>query len=139
VAFKNGSGVTLSDVSIFNPPGSFDPVLDDERYIAFSLTTHDGKPLSESKSATLSLGSTSFNTGFSFKAEREKGESFSKAGTLPVLVTRVGATVTAQSLNGMRYRTLDWNFNTLTTGTVTDGKLVVPDNQPIFTIELTRN
>jgi len=133
VKFTNG--VTLSNVSIQNDPGMFDPITDDKKYIAFSLATHDGKPLAETKKATLVLVSTSFNTDFKLRLEPGK---LSNAGTLPVLTARVAATVNAKGLEGMRYRFLDWNLKEIGTGVVAGGELKIPSDQPIFLTELTR-
>lgn len=63
VKFRNG--VTLRAVSIQNPPGIFDPVRDDEKYLAFAFYSHDGQPLEKTRVASLCLVSTSFDTGFS--------------------------------------------------------------------------
>jgi hypothetical protein len=56
-----------------------------------------------------------------------------------VLVTRVGATVTAKSLAGMKYRMIDFNERVLVEGTIgDDGVLRVPADQPVWLTELTR-
>jgi len=143
VKFKNG--VVLKDVSIVNPPGIFSPVTADENYLAFSLTSEDGKPFAETQRASISLMSTSFNTGFSLDEEKilAEGKSFIPkgacvAGKLPVLVARVGGTVVSPALKGMKYTFRDWNMNAIGTGVVNDGTLVIPADKPIFTVELKR-
>ncbi len=139
VAFTNG--VTLSGVKIVNPPGIFDPVGDDEKYIAFALYTQDGKSLAETKRAALSLVSTSFNTGFEMgagKAEPNKPATGGKAGGLPVLVTRVGATVEASALDGMTYVMRDWHLRDIGSGRIDGGKLEIPAGKPVFFIDLSR-
>jgi hypothetical protein len=134
VACKN-SRVTLRDVSIVNPAGIYDPVRPDEKYVAFSLYSEDGAPLEKTRRASLSLVSTSFNTGFKLA----EGDKPAQAGGLPVLAARVGATVEAPALAGMRYRLLDWHFQELGAGTVgADGRLAVPADKPVFVVELTR-
>ncbi len=140
VKFKNG--VVLKDVRISNPPGIFSPVTEDEKYIAFSLTSEDGKPLAETQKASLSLVSTSFNTGFTLDAEKTLASGKPKgavtAGTLPVLVARVGATIEAQALNGMKYTFRDWDMQEIGSGVITSGTLAIPENLPIFCVELRR-
>jgi len=134
VAFRN-SRVVLRDVSIMNPEGIYDPVRPDEKYIAFSLYSKDGLPLEKARRASLSLVSTSFNTGFSLG----EGDKPTRAGTLPVLVARVGGTVEAPALSGMRYRLLDWHLQQIGSGTVApDGRLTVPADKPVFVVELER-
>jgi len=132
VRFTNG--VTLSDVTIVNPPGSFDPVDEQGKYIAFGLYTLDGKPLETTKNAALSLVSTSFNTGFTVDTVQKK----TIAGGLPVLVSRVGAKISSPALDGMTYVFRDWHFQEIGRGRVTGGVLTIPTDQPIFFVELTR-
>jgi hypothetical protein len=129
VEFQNG--VTLRDVTIHNPPGLYDPVGDDERYIAFALHALDGQPLATCRRASLSVVSTSFNSGFQM-GERRVG------GTWPVLVARVGATIEAPALDGMQYTQRDWHMNPIRTGVVRAGQLTIAADQPVFVIELTR-
>jgi hypothetical protein len=139
VQFANG--VTLGDVSINNPDGIYAPVGDDEKFIAFALYSEDGKPLAETGKAAISLMSTSFNTGFQMgkkAGEANKPPTGAKAGSLPVLTARVGATIASPALNGMRYTFRDWHLNDIGSGTITGGKLTIPADKPIFTIELTR-
>lgn len=132
VRFKNG--VRLSHVTLHNPEGIYEPITDDEKYVAFALYSHDGKPLSQCTRASLSLVSTSFNSGF----QLEKEGQHTVAGALPVLVVRGGATVEAPALTGMRYVLRDWHLSELGRGTVQKGTLVVPSHLPVFVIELER-
>jgi hypothetical protein len=132
VQFENG--VTLKNVVINNPAGIYEPMNDDEKYIGFSLYSMDGKPLKESRKAALSIVSTSYNSGFSLGSEGKRTE----AGELPVLVARVGATVECPALNGMRYTLRDWHMQPLGTGTISNGTLTIPNDKPIFVIELER-
>ncbi len=143
VKFENG--VTLKDVRIVNPEGIFSPVTEDEKYIAFALTSEDGKPLAETKKASIALMSTSFNTGFSIDEAKILAGTGSKppkgtvvAGKLPVLVARVGATIESPALTGMNYTFRDWHMKSIGSGRVTDGKLVIPADQPVFVVELER-
>lgn len=123
--------LVVSDVSINNPPGIYAPIRDDEKYIAFALHTLDGKALRDSKRASISLQSTSFNSGFQW------GEN-KKAGNLPVLVARVGATLRSPALNGFQYTLRDWNMEMIGQGTIEKGTFIIPDDKPIFIVELQR-
>ena len=80
--------------------------------------------------------STSFNTGFTF-ADKEKGVKMA-AGTLPVLVARVGAMVESPALAGMKYTLRDWHMQKIGEGTVEGGVLKIPNDKPIFIVELDR-
>ncbi len=147
-SYRFANGVVLQDISIRNPAGSYDPVSDDEGYLAFALFSQDGKPLAEAKQVSLSLVSTSFNTGFSMARNDFEGlpDSPLKAsatpkrqnGRLPVLVTRVGARLQVPALEGMKYLYRDWHLKTIGAGEVQGGRLVIPADQPIFCIDLTR-
>jgi len=134
VRFANGA--TLSDVKIVNPEGIYDPVGDDEKYVAFALYSEDGKPLAETKKACLSLVSTSFNTGF--KLGGDEGAKSTVRGDLPVLVARVGATVACPALAGMKYTLRDWHMEPIGEGTVEGGTLVIPAEKSVWVVELTR-
>jgi hypothetical protein len=133
VRFKNG--VTLKDVQIVNPEGIYDPIRDDEKYIAFSLYSHDGLALDKSRKVSLSLVSTSFNSGYQFWVDGKDA----RMGGFPVLTARVGATVQAPQLNGMRYVLRDWHMKEIGRGTVSGGILTIPADKPIFVIELQRD
>ncbi len=135
VEFDNAS-ITMSDVVIRNDPGMHDPVGEDERYITFSLFSRDGLPLDKTRRAGLSLVSTSFNTGFEL---RQGAKTLSVAGTKPVLFTRVGATISGEALSGMKYSFKDWTLREIATGTIDDdGRLVIPADLPVFTVDLER-
>ncbi len=133
----DSSDVTLSNVSIDNPAGIYDPVGEDEKYIAFSLYSEDGKSLAQTKKAALSLVSTSFNTGFVLKGH-EGNKSQAVRGEAPVLVARVGGTVQSPAISGMRYTFYDWSMQPIGKGVVKDGKLVIPADKEIFVVELER-
>ncbi len=149
VTFANG--ISLADVTINNEEGVNYPVGPDELYVSFAVVSDDGLPLADTKKATLSLVSTSFNhglrldddnvalgklgyTGLPFKGMTMTPKS---AGKPAVAYARAGATVTSGPLQGMKYRYLDWHFNELASGTV-GATLQVPNDKPIFIIELTR-
>jgi len=62
----------------------------------------------------------------------------SHPGTTPVLVARVGATVKADAINGMKYVMRDWHLQPIAEGVVEKGTLVIPSDQPVFVVELER-
>jgi hypothetical protein len=139
VQFQND--LTLTDITVLNPPNAPYPVTEKELFIAFGIVAKDGKPLNESNHLELSLVSTSFNTGGSYKPENViKGTPLKGgvSGTAPVLVSRVGGTLKAPWLTGMKYRLLDWHLNVIGEGVVKDGVLPLSANQSVFNIELTR-
>jgi hypothetical protein len=78
--------------------------------------------------------STSFNSGFKLGAGGEK----TVRGDLPVLVARVAAKVKCDGLNGMKYVFRDWHNNAIGEGTVAGGVLEIPNDKPIFCVELER-
>lgn len=129
------NGVTLTDVTIHHPDGIFEKVPDDELYVAFSLYATDGRPLDQSRAISLSVMSTSFNTGFRLGTGRDDPNV---AGTLPVLVARVSATIRAPQLNGMRYTLRDWHLQNIGSGTVRDGQFAFPADKPVFFVEFSR-
>lgn len=134
IAFADGT--TLSAVTIANPDGIYEPIGADEGYIAFSLYSEDGLPLSQTRRAACSLVSTSFNTGFSLGVDHENGKN--RQGGLPVLVARVGGTITCPAIDGMRYVFRDWHLDDVGQGTVTNGVLTIPTDRPVFYVELSR-
>lgn len=133
--FRNG--VTLSKVEIRVPADMpYGQGLAEEKYIAFVLVSDDGLPLDKTRRATLSLVSTSFNSGFVFGEALRDGKT--KPGKAPVLVARVGATVDSAALTGMRYVLRDWHMKEIASGVVAEGRLTVPADKPVFIVELTR-
>jgi hypothetical protein len=139
--------VVLRDVQIVVPPTMpYKDGIAEEKYIAFALVTQDGLPLLTTKRAALSLVSTSFNSGFKLgHDDPQNPASFgygippgTQGGQLPVLMARVGATISAPALNGMKYTMRDWHLNPISSGTITGGMLRVPADKPVFTIQLER-
>jgi hypothetical protein len=134
--FRNG--VVLRDVQIAVPATMpYKEGIADEKYIAFALVSKDGLPLEMTKHATLSLTSTSFNTGFKFGHDDPRNPTSTQSGTAPVLVARVGATIEAPALRGMRYTLRDWHMREIGRGTVS-ATLRIPKNLPVFVIEFQR-
>ncbi len=134
VAFERGA--RFGNVRIENPPGIFDPVSSEEGYLAFALVSRDGKPLAACRRAVMALVSTSFNAGYAFGPKGGTGGG--KKGGLPVLEAAVGATVHCPALDGFRYTLIDWELEQIGTGIVENGRLEVPPDPRIFTIELSR-
>jgi hypothetical protein len=135
VRFKNG--VELRNVVHQSPKSSPFPA-GAERYTSFTLASEDGQSLGKCKEAVLALVSSSFNTGLKLDRKPD-GKWDLNAGGLPVLVTRVGATVVAKELAGMRYRMIDFNERVLASGRVgKDGVLGIPASLPVWLTELQR-
>ncbi len=140
-AVEFAHGINLRQVEIDNPEGIFDPVGEDEQYIAFAVYAQDGLPLAETRQASLSLVSTSFNSGFKMGDEMTSPYHVPQGthrGGLPVLVARVGAIVEAPALDGMAYVARDWNGNRIAAGLVENGRIEISNELPIFVIELSR-
>jgi len=150
-----GNGVRFSDVAIVNPPDMPYPVAADEQYVSLALASTDGLPLAETKRALLSAVSTSFNSGYALDLTRSNqgmqrdgpkdvpprefwGAWAAKPGTTPVLVARVGVTVQAPSLDGMRYVLRDWHLREIGAGTVEGGVFRLSPEQPAFVVEFLR-
>ncbi len=127
-------GVAVRDIRVDNEPGMLSPVEPEEGYVAIAYYSHDGLPLSETNDATISLVSTSFNTGL---ALRENGRA-RDAGRLPVLSARVSAVIEGDGLEGMRYEMLDWNLRRVDDGVIVGRTLIVPGDEPVFVVRLTR-
>lgn len=137
------SNAELTQVRIANPEGLFDPVREDEQYIAFSAVAEDGKPLAESASIRIALVSTSQNTGFRLNKDTATTKEWNVGpnisfGKVPVLVARVGGVLSAPWLKGLKWRALDFNLKELATGTLTEGKLEISEQQPVFCVVLER-
>ena len=144
------SGATISDIDIGNPQPMYDPVTNEEGYIAFALYSEDGKPLRECANAAMSLVSTSFNRGFSLSkrdferagcpdhplaAKAGKKRAWGRDG---VDVARVAGTIRCAAIDGMRYTMLDWHMKPLRVGWVYGGRLRIPNDLPVFVVRLAR-
>lgn len=147
--FENG--IAVQGVELQHDEGVNYPVGDDERYVSFAVVAEDGLPLAQTKRAVLSLVCTSFNYGFKldednvavgdlgYRGTPYKGMTMGGRvdGKPAVAYVRAGATITSGPLEGMRYRFVDWHFQEISSGVV-GTELVIPADQPIFTVELTR-
>ena len=143
VRFNNG--ISLKKVTIKNDKGIPYPVADDEKYVTFGVVSTDGKPLSETKHALMSIQSTSFNSGFKVDASKIKHDWFwskgahpNGTGELPVLFARAKAEIKATPLKGMSYTMYDWHYEVLKTGKIDSDSFTIPNDIPVFMIELKR-
>ncbi len=135
VRFRNGA--QLRDVIHKDAAGSPFPS-GPERYCSFTLASEDGKPLSRCGRAVLTLLASCFNTGAKITGKPD-GSLDWNWGKSPILVTRVGATVAAKQIAGMRYRMIDFDEKVLAAGIIgVDGVLKIPADKPIWLTELTR-
>jgi len=153
VTFSNGA--SFSNVTVVNPPGIAYPVTPDEGYVAIMVTSQDGKPLAQAKQVLVSAMSTSFNSHYKLDLTKGTGGNHGEgpkdggpqewfgayainAGKEPVLVARVGVTITCKDIDGMAYTMRDWQMKEIGRGVISDGVLNIPADQPIFVIELRR-
>ncbi len=128
-----GNGVWMDDIEVENAPGMFDPVDEDNPFIAVAAYSEDGKPFADAEVVAVSLVSTSYNTGFELTGHTNKG--IGKAGDLPVLTARVGGELRIPALAGRSYEALDWNGDVLSKGTVdSDGRYTFSADEPIFVV-----
>jgi len=135
VQFANG--VVLRDVIHLSPAGTPYPA-GKEKFTSFTLASEDGNSLASCKKAVIALVSSSFNTGLKM-TPKANGETDFQWGDVPVLVTRVGATIIAKPIAGMRYRMIDFNEKVLFEGVIpASGELKVSAKQPVWIIELSR-
>ncbi len=149
VTFSNG--MVMDQVEVINDEGVNYPVTKDELYVSFAVAAEDGKPLTETKKAVMTLVSTSFNYGFKLKEDSVAGGNFgytgkpyigmNAGGNVPgkpaVAYVRAGARITTGPLKGMHYRMINWHFQEIASGTLGD-QFVIPADKPIYTIELSR-
>jgi len=98
--------------------------------------------------------STSFNTGYKLDLTRsnqgrqqsgpadtppqEHWGAWTEGGEPPTLVVRVGVTVEAAQIDGMRYVMRDFVWNDIGHGVVRDGKLTIPADRQVWMVELIR-
>ncbi len=132
--FTFSQGVELSGVSLHSPADSPFPPDPKQQYIAFSLYSQDGLPLSKCARASLSLVSTSFNTGLTL---RENGPARDR-GRLPIQSTRVSATIVSPALRGMRYTLYDWSMQKIGEGHVQGDRFELPADS-VFVVTFERD
>ena len=135
ITFRNG--ITLRDVQHNDPPAIAFPS-GAEKYLSFTLASEDGQPLAQCRRAVLTLVSACFNTDTKVTTKTDGGEEWNW-GKGPILTTRVGATLVAKQIAGMRYRMIDFDEKIWAEGVVpTSGVLKIPADKPIWLTELTR-
>jgi len=144
LVFRDGVKVQGVRKLRFDPddvaPRQGDKPRTDRPYYCFTLVSDDGLPLAQSKRILLSLVSTSQNLGFQFDPAKvpHTGSDAQKlahgivsAGTAPVQVNRVGATIVAPLLKGKQYHKLDFALQVFEKGIASDTFVITPD-QPLF-------
>jgi hypothetical protein len=114
-------------------------------FTSIYIVAEDGLPLVRSKSILITMSSECTNTGFRLdpKAMKKKwapglAEAVVQPGHAPVIVTRVGARITAPWLKGMTFTKHDFMRKTYQTGVVGNDDLVISPNEPMFYLRLTR-
>jgi len=117
VAFKDG--VALSETN--------------RKFVCFVLAGEDGKPIGQSGKLTLSVVSTSRNTGYKWDPKTDK----KIVGSAPVIVDRVACTVTLPKAPGRRCRKIDFALRTIEETDASE-KVVLDGRQPVFICELVR-
>jgi hypothetical protein len=154
ITFDN-SDVSFGNITFNNPEGIAYPVKPEEGYCTISLVSQDGQPLAQSKRTLLVATSTSFNPGYQLDTTRSsKGRQQDGAADTPpqehrgsyvvsggkgdALVVRVGVTVKTPAIDGMAYTFRDFQGKAIAQGTVQNGTLVIPDDQPVWLVELQR-
>lgn len=143
-------GEQLDGITLAIPDGT--PfVRDGERYVCFAICSQDGKPLAESGDVVAMAVSTSWNTGFQIDLDKHDAElratghgpiSAARSidpGSLPVLVTRVGWTLTAPWLTGMTAERHDISLESYRTERLDSPLLQVSSDEPLFFVNLKRN
>ncbi|OHE72709.1 MAG: hypothetical protein A2007_01695 [Verrucomicrobia bacterium GWC2_42_7] len=144
--FSFEDGLRLEHISI-NTPKGMPFVIENERYATFGLVSQDGKSLDKSAKILISLANTSFNESFEIdlkKFAKDKtyalglARAITNDGRLPVLVGRVRMTIKATWLKGRSYRMVDYNANVLKKGNCKVGSLTIPNDLPIYLIEISK-
>ncbi len=145
-SIRFGNGVDVTKVQVVNPPDAPYPVTPEENYVSIAISSSDGLPLAECRTAVISAVSTSMNTGVKVSRDPKgpdrpghvwAGLLVENTGTQSV--SRVACTITAPALAGMRYRMRDWLWNVVASGAIpADGVLAVSGTLPVFLIELER-
>ncbi|NJN25865.1 MAG: hypothetical protein HC819_07810 [Cyclobacteriaceae bacterium] len=130
--------ISMSDISVHNPEGIYDPIDPEKPYFAVSIYTLDDKPLESSNLAGVSMASTSFNSGY----QRGNVNNSQKAieGTLPVLVARIGATFHIPEFANGHYTMYDFNNSIIEEGVLLGhGKLTIEHDKPVYYILLSKS
>ncbi|NJO69603.1 MAG: hypothetical protein HC830_10245 [Bacteroidetes bacterium] len=127
--------IYMSNITVCNPKGAFDPLDPGKPWLAVSIYSLDGKPLAVTTSAGISLGSTSYNSGYLMGGQ---GNGLpAKEGTLPVLTTRIGAKFKIPGFAGANYIMHNFNGQIIDKGMLNSkGEFILKSNQPVWYIEL---
>jgi len=128
--------ISMSEIEVNNPNGIFDPIDPKNPWFAVSVYSLDGKPLSETKKAGISIAATSYNTGYQM-GDFKNGRISGTEGTLPVLVARIGAKFKIPEFAGANYIMHSFNGQVIDEGKLnSSGELILRNNQPVWYIEL---
>jgi hypothetical protein len=139
-------GLRLRDISICIPK-NMPFVIKDERYVAFGMVSLDGKPLKESAHILVSAINTSFNSGMTIDLEKLAADkayayglarSITSGGSFPILSGRVGMTLQADWLEGRSFRMTDYNGNVLGSGECQGGAIRIPEELPVYMLEISK-
>ncbi|MBV6647987.1 MAG: hypothetical protein KI790_21175 [Cyclobacteriaceae bacterium] len=140
------NGLKIQNVSVRNPENTPYPVSPAERYVTLACVSTDRKPLIQSNEILIAAVSTSFNSGFSLSPEKlrrefawtfkENAGATVSTGDLPILVSRVDATIHAPFLRDMYYEVLDFHLEPIKTGNILGDSLQISGNDPVFLIRL---
>ncbi|MDA3962248.1 MAG: hypothetical protein PF961_15780 [Planctomycetota bacterium] len=141
------NGVVVSDITIASDAGMTHGVSQAEGYVAIALSSADGKALADCSRATISAVSTSHNAGLEVGPKPDvvrprhawDGMQVTNNGGPEQLYSRVGCTITAPAIAGMRFVLRDWHMRSIGEGTVdAAGVIRIPEDQPVFIVELAR-
>lgn len=148
--FQFKSGEKLQDITLDIPEGT-PYVRENERFVCFAICSQDDKPLAESDDIVAMAVSTSWNTGFKLDADKFDAAMKKRPhgplaaavsiepGTMPVLVTRVGWTLSAPWLAGMTAERYDFSLETYRTEGLDGPSLQISADEPLFFVNLKRN
>ncbi|HZK95524.1 MAG TPA: hypothetical protein VFC67_15055 [Prolixibacteraceae bacterium] len=131
----NWGNISMSNITVCNPEGMFDPVDPKNPWFAVSIYSLDKKPLSETTTAGISLESTSYNSNYQMG---EKANNLpAKEGALPVLTARIGAKFKIPHFAGANYFMRNFNGQIIAEGKLDNsGEFILKNNQPVWFIEL---
>lgn len=131
----NWGNISMSNITVGNPEGLFDPVDPEKPWLAVSIYSLDEKPLAETATAGISLESTSYNSGYIMGDKANDHPA--KEGTLPVLTSRIGTKFKIPEFAGANYIMYNFNGQKIDEGKLNStGEFILKSNQPVWYIEL---
>ena len=145
-SYKLGD-LQLQNISL-NVPENMPFYIPGERFAGIGIAAEDNTALKDSKSIFISAVSFSANTGLKIdfdallKSKRWAGSAMRHSivdmGTAPVRFTRVGVTLCADWLKGCKYKFYDFDQNIIGSGVISDDRLRIPDDKPIFLTHISK-